>query len=222
MTQDNQSVPSEEWYVVEQVEDSAYSRSRSPQLNINNMSSAQVADASSEHNIVEPSISDPSGYDVAHHPGVVTQQPVSNGYTTDTGGTDDTQIKLDTLAAYNQGSTGVLATPAEYLRQVSNTSLTPSNIETLQYQLYLGNMSTWVDNAGIGRRLNRYIAPGRGSMSVSSARSALSTTSSAGQGWSFVFHPYPMEDDLAFAGDWSGEQLDQIRRASGSQNPRGQ
>jgi hypothetical protein len=197
-----------DWVVVPKTEfgTGVHTKLRSPQLNGDNMSSSQVANATSNdasilylsednHSTTHAS---PSAVDIT-----TPHKPPSNGSSTETAGTDDTTLP-GTLA--RDAQTGVLFTYAE--RTPTGIPLTTSNMELHQralHQYFTGSIPGWVAGAGMGDRL----LIGSGSydsvLAVQHHMSSAASGSAVAQDWLNVPPPMPADDQVAAAGAWCDE-----------------
>lgn len=173
-----------------------HTRSRSPQLIGDNISSVQLANASSDDAATAQSKQD-TGYDAHPLPTVaVLHKPESNVSSTETGGTDNTTKDMSTT-----GSWSLAGVPATY----STAALTKSNVEQHQRELAQSptdSISGWVQGAGIGGRLAGGFAPGA-AYSIRTANSISSIASTTvSQDWEVIPLPMPTDDQVADAGAW--------------------
>ncbi|KAK4162135.1 hypothetical protein QBC43DRAFT_88372 [Cladorrhinum sp. PSN259] len=157
-------------------EDDYFTKDRPPHINPDNMSSAQVASASSEH----APLSAPKKLD-------------SNKCSTETPGTDDTQIKGDHTTVMPD--------------MPPSAPLKPS---------YPNNIKEWVAEVGLGGKFYRNYAPS--AYSGTSSRSQLSNASSSvtGREWTFLMQPLPIDHALMGNGAWCEVSTGLLAPASGS------
>ncbi|KAK3995383.1 hypothetical protein QBC44DRAFT_305313 [Cladorrhinum sp. PSN332] len=154
-----------------------FTKDRPPHINPDNMSSGQVASASSEHALL-----------------FVPKKLDSNKCSTETPGTDGTQIKGDHATAIPNMGTERPQDP------------NPS---------YPNNINEWVTEAGLGGKFNRNYAPS--AYSATSSRSQLSTASSvASRDWAFVVQPSSIDVALTGNGAWCELSIGPPVPASGS------
>ncbi|KAK4199105.1 hypothetical protein QBC40DRAFT_86225 [Triangularia verruculosa] len=197
---DSQSTASESWSVISKRDvndfvDETHTRSRMPQFKQVNIPSGRIGCGSTTAFEEDP--------DAA---AARTQQAISNEDSTVTAGTDDTQIRIDDDAA-GQPSGGVNPIPSTSKPRPTETPgtlrLTLENMVRHQRGTHFQDVDVWVGGAG-SPRLVRHQAPLKGSSSsVASSRSAVSNGS-----WTRVIEPTPMDEQLAFTGIWSNNDLD--------------
>ncbi|KXX82854.1 hypothetical protein MMYC01_200569 [Madurella mycetomatis] len=189
-----------------------HTRSRSPQLIGDNISSAQLANASSDDAATAQS---KQSMDCDAHPLPTVaglHKPESNVSSTETGGTDNTIKDISTT-----GSRSLACVPATYL----TAALTRSNVEQHQRELAqfpTDSISGWVHGAGIGDRLaGRFVPSAAYSIRTANSISSMASTTTS-QDWQFVPSPMRTDDQVADAGawceDWIGPAVYTLSRIS--------
>ncbi|KAK4175111.1 hypothetical protein QBC36DRAFT_29180 [Triangularia setosa] len=201
---DRQPTPSERsWSVISGADangfvDETHTKWRKPHFNEDNIPSSRIGH--------ESATSLEKDLDAAAH----TQRAISNEDSTETAGSNETQIRIDDVVGWSSG--GVKAVPSTSTHNntafpnttstADTPALTLANMELHQQGIYAHNVEGWVDAAGTGR-LAQDQAPLRGySSSVASTRSAVSNGS-----WTHIMEPIPMDEHLAFAGSWCNKAL---------------
>ncbi|GAB1310361.1 hypothetical protein MFIFM68171_00571 [Madurella fahalii] len=180
-----------------------HTRSRSPQLNNDNISSVQLANAHSNKAAVAQT-EQSMGYNAnSLSTATALHQAESNGSSTETGGTDNTMT--DIHATSSPSLLGVRAI-------CPTAALTKSNMEQHQRELAqfrTDSVSGWVHGAGIGDRLTRGLAPSAPrSMMANSMPSMGSTVAS--QDWQhvqLVQPPMHTDDQVTDAGAWCDDLI---------------
>lgn len=199
---DHQPTPSEDWSVISRAEasdfvDETHTKGRKPHFNDDNIPSGRIGH--------DAATSFEEELDAVAH----TQRAMSNEDSTETAGTDDTQIRVDDAA---DQALSMQATPSNFTPNATSPSQAAStpDIPTLSFanmELHQGicshDVERWVGGAG-ARRLVQHQAPVKKgySSSVASTRSVVSNSS-----WTHMMEPISMNEQLMFAGDWSNEAL---------------
>lgn len=201
------SSQSDGWVVIgteTEFEAGRQTKSRPPQRNDDNMSSVQLANASS-NGAVLAQLGQNIGYTNARamSAAATARKPESNGSSTETGVTDDT------MTGAGAGMTGTMAqsgVPSAY----PATPLTQPILEMHQRELALlhtPSISGWVDGAGIGSRLTRgFSASSAYTIFTVSSMPSISSTA-PGQDWTLVPHPMATDHQVADAGAWCDDLI---------------
>ncbi|KAL2022678.1 hypothetical protein VTK56DRAFT_4759 [Thermocarpiscus australiensis] len=202
MPPSRRSSQSEGWVVIEtEFQTGAHTRSRSPQYNGDNMSSGQVANASSNNPVV--ALPEAGVVDDTRSSAAARNKTESNGSSTETGGTEDTMTGLNTAGRRSEAGLSIAYPEA--------TPLTESNMDQHQrelHQYYTSSILGWVAGAGIGDRLSGSFAASlsHGMPSASSIPSAAS--SAPGPEWLMIPPPIAAAaDEVAAAGAWCDRSL---------------